>query len=106
MAFEVRPGHADESFEEGLAAEEIAVSLAERKALAVAADLRARDLLVIGADTVVAVESDGATRILGKPEGVEEARGMLGLLSASRHRVVTGVCVVRSNSYSMPRYRR
>lgn len=45
------------------------------------------DLVVIGADTVVA--ADG--KILGKPEDVEDARRMLRMLSGRSHHVYTGV---------------
>jgi septum formation protein len=45
----------------------------------------------VGADTVVAV----GDLLLGKPAGPREAEAMLARLSGTRHRVVTGVCVVR-----------
>lgn len=45
------------------------------------------DLVVIGADTVVA--ADG--KILGKPEDEEDARRMLRMLSGRSHHVYTGV---------------
>lgn len=48
------------------------------------------DALVIGADTLVAVED----RVLGKPADEAEAAGMLRLLSGREHRVYTGVAVV------------
>lgn len=48
---------------------------------------------MIGADTIVAVEVAGEPRILGKPEDEFGAAEMLRLLSSSRHRVITGVCV-------------
>ncbi|HJO26561.1 MAG TPA: Maf family protein [Planctomycetota bacterium] len=105
--FEVCPGDADETPPEGMAAEDVAVVLAERKARAVARGL-SRDcsgsvagagggeaLLVIGADTIVALgEGVAGTRLLAKPADAAEARAMLAALSGSRHRVVTGVCVL------------
>lgn len=51
------------------------------------------EAVVIGADTVVAVE----TRILGKPAGRDEAAAMLRLLSARRHRVITGLAFYRKS---------
>ena len=71
--------------------------LAERKAQAVAQGLGAGDSgrWVLGADTVVALGEDGDATLLGKPQGETEAREMLTLLSGTRHRVVTGICVVR-----------
>ena len=47
-------------------------------------------VLVIGADTVVAV----GDRILGKPAGAEEAAKMLSLLSGNTHEVYTGVTLL------------
>lgn len=47
----------------------------------------AEDLLVIGADTIVAFDG----RILGKPEDEEDAAKMLRLLSGRTHQVYTGV---------------
>lgn len=51
------------------------------------------DVIVLGADTVVAV--DGA--ILGKPLNDDEARRMIGLLSGRRHEVLTGVSLRRGD---------
>ncbi len=47
------------------------------------------DALVIGADTLVALEG----RILGKPRDAAEARDMLRALSGREHSVFTGMCV-------------
>jgi len=46
--------------------------------------------LVLGADTVV--ELDG--RLLGKPADPDDARRILGRLSGTRHRVLTGLALV------------
>lgn len=51
---------------------------------------RNRDALVIGADTVVAIDGE----ILGKPRDRKDARRMLRMLSGREHRVLTGMCVV------------
>ena len=52
------------------------------------------DLLVIGADTVVALEE----RILGKPKTAREAEEMLAALSGKNHAVYTGVtCIYRKS---------
>jgi septum formation protein len=91
--FDVRPAppEVEEGIDpEGMDPEELALSLAEAKARAVARDLRAG--LVIGADTVVAVKG----RILGKPRDRKEARVFLRLLSGSRHEVVTGLCLLEA----------
>lgn len=49
-----------------------------------------QDILVIGADTVVAYEN----QILGKPKDEEDARCMLTMLSGKTHSVYTGVTFV------------
>ncbi len=66
-----------------------------RNALAKAQDVAARvddDALVIGADTLVFA----GDRALGKPASLDEARGMLRMLSGVTHQVYTGVAVVRT----------
>ncbi|XP_048193527.1 probable bifunctional dTTP/UTP pyrophosphatase/methyltransferase protein [Perognathus longimembris pacificus] len=77
---------------------------AARKALEVAARLRG-DVpppdLVIGADTVVAVDDV----ILGKPADEDDARRMLSRLSGRTHSVFTGVALVwRSDSEEATRF--
>ena len=52
-----------------------------------------RDILVIGADTVVV--KDG--QILGKPKDEADAVRMLTMLQGSTHQVYTGVCLIRRN---------
>lgn len=96
LEFAVEPSDADEAPPPGAGAEEIACALAERKAREVAARHAGEDLLVVGADTVVALAGGERERLLGKPANAGEARAMLRALSGSRHRVVTGVAVVRS----------
>ena len=48
------------------------------------------DILVIGADTIVAFGDE----ILGKPKDVEHAKAMLRKLSGNTHQVYTGVTIV------------
>ncbi len=61
--------------------------------------MKARDVaakhahsLVIGADTIVVVDE----QILGKPSDVEDARGMLRMLSGRKHQVYTGVALIEN----------
>lgn len=55
-----------------------------------AGEAKWQDILVIGADTVVAY----GNKILGKPKDEENAREMLSLLSGNTHSVYTGVTCV------------
>ncbi len=95
LAFDIEPSRVDEDFagrpESPRAA---ALELAVRKALSVAAQHAGEDVLVLGADTIVAVGGEREFELLGKPLDVEDERRMLRLLSGTRHQVVTGVCVV------------
>lgn len=52
--------------------------------------MRHPDAIVIGADSVVAIDG----MILGKPVDDDDARRMLHMLSGRRHSVLTGMCVV------------
>jgi len=61
---------------------------ASRKARAVAEQVD--NAVVIGADTIVVVDSE----ILGKPEDADDARRMLGLIGGQTHQVYTGVSVI------------
>ena len=94
LDFEVRVSGVDESYGSFEAPAEVAEELARRKAKAVAELYEGEEALVIGADTVVALDLDGDWKLLGKPLDAEEASEMLTELSSSRHAVITGVCVV------------
>ncbi len=69
--------------------EQLVLGLARGKALAVAGQAGAGEP-VVGSDTVVAL--DGV--ILGKPDGAEDARAMLRILSGRTHTVCTGAAIV------------
>ncbi len=56
--------------------------------------LQVPDHVVIGSDTVVALEE----RILGKPSSMEEAAQMLADLNGQTHTVHSGVCIVHAAS--------
>ncbi len=92
-SFDVEHPDVEEQFSTELSPEEIARSLAAKKARAVAA--RRPDALVVAGDTVVALHRDpGDYEILEKPADASEAAEMLGKLSGRTHLVVTGVCLV------------
>ncbi len=71
---------------------QVVMDLSLQKALAVAA--KCPGLLVLGADTVVAIDGD----ILGKPVDETEAFNMLSRLSGRKHQVFTGVTIIDKNS--------
>ena len=68
---------------------QVVMELASQKAWDVAVT-RSAGTLVIGSDTVVAVDG----RILGKPKSHEEAYEMVRSLAGRSHQVYTGVCMV------------
>jgi len=89
--FQIRPVPVDETPPPGTpraAAEAIAL----RKARAAAQGLSRG--IVLGADTLVEVSGT----ILGKPEDAADALRMLGLLSATRHCVHTGIAAIDTGS--------
>jgi septum formation protein len=97
LLFAIEPADVDESVEPGWSPEVAARRLAERKALCIA-ERHEEDAWVLGADTIVAVpRGDGSFRLLGKPEGPQEAAAMLRALSDTTHQVLTGLCVVRTH---------
>lgn len=68
---------------------ELAVGHARAKALSVAGQVAADDV-VIGADTIVVL----AGQVFGKPQDAADARRMLLALAGREHQVMTGVAVV------------
>jgi len=94
LTFEVIPSKGEEIITKKIPSE-IVTELAQQKARAVLRGLteRDRDLLIIGADTIVAY----GHQILGKPADEEDAYRMLQTLSGKTHQVYTGVCLFRVN---------
>ncbi len=90
----LRPASIDETPRRGEMPRTLATRLARAKAETsrdqIADDTDLADAIVLAADTVVAVGS----RILGKPEVVEQAVASLELLSGRAHKVLTGVCMI------------
>ncbi|MGH7625510.1 MAG: Maf family protein [Gemmatimonadaceae bacterium] len=83
----VVPADIDETYPTGEPPAAHAERLAREKAGTIA--LRCPDSVVIGADTIVVIDS----RVLGKPRDVADAERMLGELSGRTHVVHTGVAV-------------
>ena len=84
--FDVIVTHADECVEGDTSPHEYVMELALRKARAVSEN----DAVIIGSDTVVALDGE----ILEKPESAEHAKQMLKRLSGREHIVYTGVALV------------
>lgn len=91
------PSDLDESLAPGPLAEAVA-RLALDKARAVVA--RVREGIVLGADTVVAIDGEA----LGKPADAADARAMLRRLRGREHEVITGVAVVDARSGRAERF--
>jgi nucleoside triphosphate pyrophosphatase len=94
IPFEVRPADIDEDTAGDPAA--VAEANARRKAEATAAALHAPAAggdLVLGADTIVALDGD----ILGKPEDEAQARAYAGRLNGRTHEVVGGIALVEGD---------
>ena|SRR5581483_10130208 len=88
IPFVVEPTDIPEIPQAGEPPRDFTQRLARAKARVIAAR-HPRDF-VLGADTTVVVEGE----ILNKPEGEEDARRMLRLLSGRSHEVITGVCLI------------
>ena len=86
--FEVRLKPVEEYYPEDMEKEEVPLYLSQLKAAAFKDELLEGEILIT-ADTVVCLQG----RILGKPNGREEAIRMLQALSGCCHTVVTGVCL-------------
>jgi len=96
IPFEVKVSETDESFPENLSPAEIAIHIAENKALAVQSSFQPHNddrQTVIAADTIVVFEN----KIIGKPKDRKDAIQILSQLSGKVHLVITGVCILSGN---------
>ena len=87
--FEIQVSHKEETYTSETP-DEIVKELALLKARDIAEQNAVEDLVVIGADTVVAYQ--GA--ILGKPKSKEDAFAMIQSFQGDKHQVYTGVAVL------------
>lgn len=95
LEFEVIVSEADESISADTP-EDLVMQLSAIKAGAVYEEhkISADNTLIIGADTVVAMNG----QVLGKPKDKEQAKEMLKALSDNKHEVLTGVTIISINS--------
>lgn len=87
FVFDIEPSDKEEIIT-SILPKDIVEELSRQKALDVYKKHDNKDILVIGADTIVSVDN----KILGKPKTKQEAYEMLKTLSGRTHEVYTGVC--------------
>jgi septum formation protein len=92
ISFVVRPANIEEVQHAGEGAVYFAERMAREKACAIRAS--APDSVVLGADTIVVARD----QVLGKPTDAADAVRMLRLLSNRQHFVITGVCLLGTDS--------
>jgi septum formation protein len=88
IPFEAISSDSDETYPPGLSPEEIAIHIAQNKALAVQERLKSDDI-ILAADTIVVL----GEALIGKPVHREEAVSMLLALQGEQHKVITGVVI-------------
>lgn len=95
--FRTFPVKVSEIIDENLNPGQVATGLAELKARAAIdqyKELKQQGFLVLGADTIVVMDS----KVLGKPENFSQARDYLRLLSEKTHSVITGLTLLETGS--------
>lgn len=92
LTFEVHASDVAEDYESQWSAEQVAQTLADRKAKAIAP--YHSNALVIGADTIVTFDD----QILEKPSNSCEAKAMLQQLSGHSHEVLTAVSLIKTDT--------
>ena len=85
--FKITSAQVDESYDESLSPAQVVEFLSSIKAM----PFKNEKDIVIGADTVVAIDG----KILGKPKDESDAFLMLKTLSGREHRVYTGVTLIK-----------
>lgn len=84
--FEIIVEPTEETYPEGLTPEDVAIHIAQQKAVAVRSKT---GKTVIAADTIVVLGEE----IIGKPKDRDDAIAILQKLSGSHHKVITGVVI-------------
>lgn len=91
ISFSVFVTDADETVSTPMSPAQLVEELSSRKARSAAEHFLRDNVLIIAADTVVALENE----IFGKPEDKQDAFRMLSALSGKAHSVYTGVTLAR-----------
>lgn len=91
--FDIIPARGEETLQAGLSVEEQVQTLAWQKAKEISSQSQAAGKWVLGADTIVVLDNE----ILGKPKDEADAIRMLSALSGRVHKVLTGVCMMRTD---------
>ena len=98
ISCEVKPSHVDEDvikkalISESASPEIISKNLAELKANKVS--LSQKDLIVLGADSVIDLDGE----IISKPQNRDEALLILKKLNGKRHSLISSVCISKNGS--------
>lgn len=88
--FEIKVSHKEEIYH-STEPDEIVNELSLLKALDIAEQVEKKDVVIIGADTVVAYDG----KILGKPQSKEDAFQMIKSFQGKKHQVYTGVAILK-----------
>lgn len=91
--FEIKVSHKEESYQ-STEPGEIVKELSLLKAEDIAEQVEQKDLVIVGADTVVAYDG----KILGKPQSKEDAFRMIKSFQGQKHQVYTGVAILKYDS--------
>ena len=91
--FEIKVSHKEEVYQ-STKPDEIVKELSLLKASDIAEQIEQKNVVIIGADTVVAYNG----KILGKPESKEDAFRMIKSFQGDKHQVYTGVAILEFDS--------
>lgn len=91
--FEIKVSNKEETYH-STEPDEIVKELSLLKASDIAEQVEQKDVIIIGADTVVAYDG----KILGKPQSKEDAFQMIKSFQGQKHQVYTGVTVLKFDS--------
>ena len=91
IPFDIITSDTDENFSDDLAADEVPVFIARKKALSVQKKVNDDAQIILAADTLVILNN----KIIGKPVNKNHAVEILQSLSGKKHFVITGVTILK-----------